>query len=235
MRLLILFFVTSIYFSAQSQQAENIINFYNHERGGTDRLLKLNSYIMEGVLMTPEGEKPARIKMKNKVGYIFEFEVQKGPKNYLLINSNGGRKLILASGSKESIEMKRDEYIAHKSKMNILGDMEYVHGRDQILELVGEADYNGQACDLVQVRYHTVDAPNPKQLYISKAPPRLLKESIVFNTLDGEMERTTTYEDYKVTPEGYLFPMKIKNEFGEFIVKSIKINPRIEDQIFLVP
>lgn len=232
MRLRILFLIIFIGFHAYSQDLDGILKMNIHERGGEDKLLKLNSYLIEGTLTTSEGEVPATIRMKHKVGYIFEFEV-KGFKNYILINSAGGKRLIVALGSKEPKQMDYEEYVNYKSLMNIYGDLESTHSKDHVLEYSGEFDIEGTSCHLIQCRTHGVGSPHPKKIYVSNAPVRVVKESFILNSNEGEIEKSIMYSDYKMTPEGYLFPMKIKNFLGEFNVRSIKINPKFEDHIFL--
>lgn len=212
--------------SVFSQDAESLIAHYSLNFGGENRMMTLKSVVMEGIYKTGEVSAPMTVTIIQDKLYHKEYTV-KGAKNFQTITPLQGGYSFPSEGVKEVVEYNPEELESLKAKTYLMGELIYAQKNHRPINYEGTQDIGG-------ISYHVISLmvgppPASKKIYLNSQNFFIDKETQVYlNNQGQEVEETTYYSDYQKNPEGYIFPMNIKDPKGEFIVKSVKVNPEID-------
>lgn len=212
--------------SVFSQTIDEIIQNYSINFGGEKNMLSLTSIIMEGTYKTRGIDAPMTVTILNDKLYHKEYTI-KGQRHYYTITANQGGYYLPSEGIKEFTEYSPEEIEMQRVKTYLLGDIFYAKNKHKPCVYEGTQDIEG-------ISYHVLSVmngipPTTKKIYLNGQNFFMEKETILsINNQGQETEEATYYSDYQKTPEGYIFPMKIKDSKGEFIIKTIKTNPKVD-------
>ena len=60
----------------------------------------------------------------------------------------------------------------------------------------------------------------------------LIKESEKVEADGQEIETAVTYSNFQKLPEGLVFPMTVETGNGPMTIKTVEINPKVDESIF---
>ncbi len=213
---------------SSQDMVESLIQKNLLARGGIMKLEKLTSLKMELIETNAKVETPISITIKQNIGYKKEYSTAT-KKNYVeIINQKNSGISDPSTGIKGFMIKTPIEHESLKYKMNVHGWLAPKRQEGCLYEYSGEEESNGIVYSIITIR-KTANPGESVKIFINQTTFLIYKEVYVNQDLS---ERVYTFSDYKMTPDGYSFPMTLGTPQGEIKVKTIKINPMIDNNIF---
>jgi hypothetical protein len=220
----IAFLMSFVFFNtSQAQILENFISKSMSLRGGKERILNVQTLVIEGEIKKGAQKVPIKIFIKNKDGYKHEYEVN-GKKDLLIVNKNESWK-----GENLSNLIKNDEAL-HQYYMSFI-------------------DLNGDFFDMdIKSKYEFIDFEtinNVEYLKINKidmmrnlnstlyySNTDFMKFKEIFQNITNGNEEMYTYSNYKKTEYGMMMPYLFNLGFGDIYVKNYIFNQTFDKMMF---
>ena len=216
-----------------AQTADEIINHYIDALGGKDNLSKVNSVYMEASAQVMGNDNPVVVNLLNGKAYksVTDFNGQQFVRAY---TDQGGWTINPFSGGTAAVALSPDEYKSVKEDI-FLGGALY----DYAINQKGTASLEGTEDGAYKIKYTSPDSIE-STFYIDTAS-YLLKKMVREGQMQGQsVDVTTTFSDYKKTPEGISIPYTTNVDFGgnfsmSSTVNKVEVNKTIDPAIFEMP
>lgn len=232
-RLIFLGVLILIFGRSYSQTLQEIVNKRNQIQSIHQKKIDLNTVYMDLVILTPKGEEiPAKLSIKNRIGYKLELLTKTG-KNFESINKEG---YYVYSEKDKSKDIKDPQTTTYQSKKSLMIIDELKNSLDPSgapfpLEHMGQMDVDGTPC--YAYRSRTENNEVYSELYIDITNLQVIKKVMFFPAPDGSpAEETILYKNFIKDKEGNFYPSEFNTKFGLAKVKSYKKNVPLDDKIF---
>lgn len=218
---------------AHAQSADDIINHYIDAIGGKDNLSKINSVSMEASAQVMGNDNPVVVDIINGKAYksVTEFNGQKFVRVY---TDKGGWTINPFAGGSDAVALPENEFKSVKSDMYVGGAL-YGYAVNH----AGTVKLDGTDGGTYKIQYTSPDSV--ESTYYIDTASYLLTKMVRQGQMQGQdVEVTTTFSDYRKTPEGVLFPYTTDVDFGgnfsmSTTLKKVEINKTIDPSIFDMP
>lgn len=223
--LTILSFVSSTVFS---QTADEIVKKHIEAIGGKDNWAKVKTMKTE-------------MKMKaNGADIVFTmFQVDKkamrqniavmGMEGYSILTNTEGWSYMPFQGQTKPEPMTADDVKKSQDGLSIQNDFITYKELNKKLEYLGKDDVDGTECFKLKM---TDKDGIESTYYIDPSNYYVIKETKKMMVNGKEMENSTTYGNYKKTPEGIVCAFSIMGGWGDSEITELVINPKIDEAMF---
>jgi hypothetical protein len=221
----IAFLMSFVFFNtSQAQILENFISKSMSLRGGKERILNVQTLVIEGEIKKGTQKVPIKIFIKNKDGYKHEYEVN-GKKDLLIVNKNESWK-----GENLSNLIKNDEALHqyYMSFMDLNGDFFDMDIKSKYefidFETINNIEY---------LRINKIDMMRNLNATLYYSNTDFMKFKEIFQNITNGNEEMYTYSNYKKTEYGMMMPFNFNIGFGEITVLKYTFNKIFDKRLFL--
>lgn len=211
-----------------AQTTDEIVKKHIEAIGGKDNWAKVKSLKTEMSMKANGAEIKVTIFQVDKKAMRQNIALM-GMEGYSILTNTEGWSYMPFQGQTKPEPMTADDVKKGQDGLNLQSDFITYKELGKKLEYVGKDDVDGTEClklkmtdkDGIESTYFI----DPSNYYIIKETNKM--------TLNGkEMENSTTFSNYKKTPEGIVYAFSIGGGWGETEVTSLTVNPKIDDAIF---
>ncbi len=215
--------------SANAQTADEVIEKYTDAMGGKEKLMSLNSVVMNGSLNVQGLDVGITTSISKGVGSRTDISVPGMGEGFQIMNTTKGWNFFPFQGQASPEEVPADQVKASQSLLDLQGPLINYKEKGNKVELLGKETVDGKEAYKLQV---TDSDGKPSTYFLDTQTYYKIKSITKAQTPQGEMEVETSFSDFKKTPEGYLFPFSITSARGTIIMSSIDVNKLIDAKIF---
>jgi hypothetical protein len=220
---------SSLFTLCQAQTADEIINKYIDAMGGMAKLSSIKTVYMEDSINACSMKIPLKIWIENNKAMRAEFTVS-GMTGYQIMRTDSGWGFNPMAGQKQAEPVTKDEVKKGIPDLDINHTL--VNYKAKGYKAAYEGKDNAEGTDAYKIKITISDSASetyfidPDTYYIIQ-----IKEK---KTENGKvMEETATLNDYKKTPDGYIFPMETTSaNMGDMKTYTIKVNTTFDDKLF---
>ena len=221
-----LFFINS---QAISQTADEIISKHIEAIGGKERLLTLNTAIMDGILSVQGAEIPLKIFQANNKGSRVQIDFM-GMSGYIINTMTEGWTFLPFQGQAAPEAMAADLVKEGADQLDIQGALLNYTEKGHKVEYLGKEDFEGTECFKLKINFK---GGSESTMFFDPANYYVIKLVTKSKAGGQESEQVQTFSNYQKTPEGFVFPMAMTGFGpGEVSFSKIEINAPIDDSKF---
>ena len=125
--------------------------------------------------------------------------------------------------------MTADQLKMTQDQLDIQGELVDYKAKGSKIELVGKDDMEGT--EVYKLKLTTKDGKE-KTMFFDASNYYLIKESEKVEADGQEIETAVTYSNFQKLPEGLVFPMTVETGNGPMTIKTVEINPKVDESIF---
>ena len=230
-KLILLFIAINIAaVSGQAQNIEEICNKHIAAMGGLENWSKVQSLRMIGKVKAQGAEITVTISQINKKAMRQDIEVM-GMKGYYFVTNTEGYSFMPFQGQTKPEPMTADDVKSSQDELYIHDDFITYKDLGKKIELIGKDEVDGTECFKIKM---TDKEGQETTYFIDSESYFVIKQVSKVKANGQEVENSSTFGDYKKTPEGVVFPMSIMGGFGDTQMTKIEINPSIDESIFKI-
>jgi hypothetical protein len=212
-----------------AQTADEIIDKYLKAMGGKEKLMHLNSVMMEGKVNAQGMEIPMSILKVNNKGFRLDFSVM-GMDAYVITRPDSGWTFMPFQGQTKPEAVPADQLKESVDQLDLSTVLCNYKEKGHVIEYLGLDDVEGTDCHKIKVvsktgkiSYYLID---PASFYVVKM---VSKEKAGGKEFDAEIKLS----NYKEV-DGYVFPYTIDSGNGPFEITKISVNTPVDDSKFTV-
>jgi hypothetical protein len=212
-----------------SQTADEIIDKHLEALGGKEKLLQLNTIIMEGNLSVQGTEIPIKIFQSHNKGLRVEISAM-GMTGYIINTPTEGWQYLPFQGQANPEAIPAEAVKEAADQLDLQGSLINYKEKGHQVEYLGKEDFEGTECFKLKVMYkggaEATMFLDPKTYY-------LLKQITKTKATGQEIEQTQTFSNYTKLAEGYVFPFA-QTGFGpgEISFSKIEVNKPVDESLF---
>lgn len=220
---------TSVLTSAQTLTADEIIQKHLTAIGGSDKIGKITSIVMEGKYNMGQGlEAPIKTYIIPEKAVRQEFSLQ-GQTMIQVVEGNGGWVISPFDGNKNAEHMPEEDVKRQQTGWDITGGLYNYAQRKCVAEYFGMDDFEGADVHKIRITlptgqmiYHYIDAENFMDIN------RMLKIKLG----DKEIKYHTSYSNFVASDYGVIMPMNLD---GQTTITKVAFNVPIDPSLFVMP
>ena len=214
--------------SAFAQTAEEIVEKHLTAIGGAENWKKVNSIKMTGSITAQGMEIPISLTTLNKKGMRMDMSIM-GTSNYMIITDKEGWSYFPVQQQQKPEPMTPDQVKQSQDQLDVQGELIDYASKGSKIAFVGKDDMEGT--EVFKLRL-TDKEGKEKTMFFDAENYYLLREIEKMKADGKEVEATVSYSNYQKLPEGIVVPMTVESEMGPVSMKSIEINPSVDEKIF---
>lgn len=185
---------------AYTQTVEELQTNYIKALGGKEKIDGLKNIVMETNMQIMGMEMPAKIWIVYNTATRQEIEVQ-GQKIITFIGKDKGWSINPLMGSTEAQPLPDEAVKGAAGSLSAGGELTNYKENGYTAAYEGKDTVNGAAVHKIKLSKEGVVST----IYIDAASYYLIRNITKATVMGQEVEQTTSYSDYKKTPEGFLF------------------------------
>lgn len=212
-----------------SQTADEIIDKHLEALGGKEKLLQLNTIIMEGNMTVMGTEIPIKIFQVHNKGLRVEVSAM-GMTGFIINTPSEGWTYLPFQGQANPEAMPAEAVKEAADQLDLQGSLINYKEKGHQVEYLGKEDFEGTECFKLKVNYKGgVEAT----MFIDPQTYYLLKQITKSKATGQELEQVQTFSNYTKLPEGYVFPFA-QTGFGpgEISFSKIEVNKSVDEALF---
>ncbi len=216
--------------AVKAQTVDEIVDKFIAAMGGKEKLMTLNSVRLEGTLNTPQGfDIPIVATVLNGKGARTDISIPGQSDGYRIFTPTKGWEYLPFQGMASAEESSEDLVQVQLSQLDLQSPLLNYAAKGHKVELLGKEKVDGAECFKMKITYK-----NGKSAVFFVDGTTYYRVKAVANVpVNGrDMEITTTYSDFKKTPEGYVFPRTQHTPSGVISYTLIEINKPVDENIF---
>lgn len=214
--------------SAVAQTAEEIVQKHIAAIGGAENWKKINSIKMSGSITAQGMEIPISLTTLNGKGMRMDMSIM-GTSNYLIITDKEGWSYFPVQQQQKPEPMTADQVKQSQDQLDVQGELIDYATKGSKIAFVGKDDMEGT--EVFKLRL-TDKEGKEKTMFFDAENYYLLREIEKMKTDGKEVEATVSYSNYQKLPEGIMVPMTVESDMGPVTMKTIEINPSVDEKIF---
>jgi hypothetical protein len=218
--------LTSI--SVFAQNVDEIVKKHIDAIGGKDNWAKVKSLKMESTMKANGAEIKVTISQIDKKAMRQDIALM-GMEGYNIITTTEGWTYMPFQGQTKPEPMTADDVKKSQEQLSLQDDFMTYKEQGKKLEYVGKDDVDGTECLKLKM---TDKEGSEYTYYIDPSNYYTIKQTVKMKVNGKEVEGSTMYGDYKKLAEGIVYPYTISGGWGETLVTSLEINPKLEDSLF---
>ncbi len=223
--LLILSFVSINLFS---QTADEIVKKHVEAIGGNSNWSKIKSLKTEATMKANGAEIKMTLYQVDKKAMRQSIALM-GMEGFSILTTKEGWTYMPFQGHTKPEAMTADEVKKAQDGLNIQEKFINYKELNKKLEFIGKDEVDGTEC----LKLKMTDKDSTETTYfIDPSNYYIIKETNKMKMNGKEMESSTTFGNYKKTPEGIVYPYSILGGWGEMEITTLSINPTIDEALF---
>ncbi len=211
-----------------SQTTDEIVKKHIEAIGGKDNWAKVKSMKTEMAMKANGAEIKITIYQIDKKAMRQNIALM-GMEGYSILTNTEGWSYMPFQGQTKPEPLTADDVKKAQDGLNLQSDFLTYKELGKKLEYMGKDDVDGTEC----LKLKMTDKDGIESTYfIDPSNYYVIKETNKMTVNGKEMENSTTFSNYKKTPEGIVYPYNVGGGFGETEVTSLTINPKIDEALF---
>lgn len=223
---LVILSLTSSTFIAQT--VDEIVKKHIEAIGGKDNWTKVKSMKTEMKMKANGADILVTIYQIDKKAMRQTIALM-GMEGYSILTNTEGWSYMPFQGQTKPEPMTADDVKKAQDGLSIQNDFITYKELNKKLEYVGKDDVDGTECFKLKM---TDKEGIESTYYIDPSNYYVIKETTKMTVNGKEMENSTSFGNYKKTPEGIVYAFSIMGGWGDTEVTSLTINPKIDEALF---
>ncbi|PQJ09336.1 hypothetical protein CJD36_018990 [Flavipsychrobacter stenotrophus] len=153
-----------------------------------------------------------------------------GQNGYMIYTDKSAWQFMPFAGDTKPKELPADQVAASKDKLNFKNTVMANKAMISKATLDGTDTINSAACYKVKI---TGKDGNESVCYFDAKTFYLVKQDAKVKVQDEEQEVSYTFSNFKKQPEGVVIPMTYGTPQGDIVFKTVEINKKIDEKLFL--
>ncbi len=211
-----------------SQTTDEIVKKHIEAIGGKDNWAKIKSLQTEMTMKANGAEIKITMYQVDKKAMRQNIALM-GMEGYSILTNTEGWSYAPFQGQTKPEPMTADDVKKAQDGLNLQSDFITYKELGKKLEYVGKDDVDGTEC--LKLKMTDKDGIE-STFFIDPTNYYIIKETNKMTVNGKEMENSTTFSNYKKTPEGIVYPYSIGGGWGESEVTNLVINPKIDEALF---
>lgn len=211
-----------------SQTTDEIVKKHIEAIGGKDNWSKVKSLKTEMKMKANGADILVTIYQVDKKAMRQNIALM-GMEGYSILTNTEGWSYMPFQGQTKPEPMTADDVKKAQDGLSIQNDFITYKELNKKLEYVGKDDVDGTECFKMKM---TDKEGTESTYYIDPSNYYVIKETTKMTINGKEMENSTSYGNYKKTPEGIVYAFSIMGGWGDTEVTSLTINPTIDEALF---
>jgi len=214
--------------NVKAQNADEIIKKHLEAIGGLDNWKKVQSLKMTGSI-NAQGQELiiTRTVVQNKA-YRMDLTIA-GMENYQIVTTTEGWNFFPVGGQTKPEAMTADEVKESATELDLQGPLVNYKEKGITVTYLGKDDIEGTECYKLKVTYK--DGKETTMCF-DASNYYMIREVQKMKANGKEMEMTMNFSNFKKIDGGIVMPMTLGTEQGNVILKTIEINPKLDDATF---
>ena len=214
--------------NVKAQNADEIIKKHLEAIGGLDNWKKVQSLKMTGSI-NAQGQELiiTRTVVQNKA-YRMDLTIA-GMENYQIVTTTEGWNFFPVGGQTKPEAMTADEVKESATELDLQGPLVNYKEKGITVTYLGKDDIEGTECYKLKVTYK--DGKETTMCF-DASNYYMIREVQKMKANGKEMEMTMNFSNFKKIDGGIVMPMTLGTEHGNVILKTIEINPKLDDATF---
>ena len=214
--------------STYAQTAEEIIQKHIAAIGGMESWKKVNSIKMNGSITAQGMEIPVSVTSVHGKGMRMDMTIM-GTSNYMILTPKEGWTYFPVQQQQKPEPLTADQVKQSQDQLDVQGELIDYETKGSKIAFVGKDDMEGT--EVLKVRL-TDKEGKEKTLFFDAANYYLLREVEKMKADGKEIEATVSFSNFQKLPEGIVVPLTVDSVMGPVSMKSIEVNPTVDEKIF---
>ncbi len=222
--------ITLTGFAAHAQTtAEEVIQKHIDAIGGEKAWDKVKSVKMVGAMSTQGMEIAVTQTIINDKAFRMDISLM-GQTGYMIYTDKGAWQFMPFAGDTKPKEMPAEQASAGKDKLNFKNTVMANKAIIAKATIDGTDTINSVPCIKLKI---TGKDGNESVCYFDTKTYYLVKQDVKAKIQDEEQEMSYSFSNFKKQPEGIIIPMTYSTPQGDIVFKTIEINKKIDEKIFV--
>lgn len=211
-----------------SQTVDEIVKKHIDAIGGKDNWAKVKSMKTEMKMKANGADILVTIYQVDKKAMRQNIALM-GMEGYSILTNTEGWSYMPFQGQTKPEPMTADDVKKAQDGLSIQNDFITYKELNKKLEYVGKDDVDGTECFKLKM---TDKEGIESTYYIDPSNYYVIKETTKMTINGKEMENSTSFGNYKKTPEGIVYAFSIMGGWGDTEITALTINPKIDEALF---
>jgi hypothetical protein len=227
-----LIFISLCFTFGYGQSIERIISFHIKAIGGQLAIDSMKSLVYEETIHAMGTDAPSTVTILSGKAVRLESDIH-GEKMIHVFTDKSGWSVNPMSSNIQQVPMGDEEYQSGKYQIEIGGPLFYYKMKENKIRLITRND-TAYILQIKPLRGSILT------LYIDLKTFLIIKLIEPGSVMGQKVDILRTFENYRKAENGFVYPAKEIDYYGDqfsivTIVKSIQINPLVDENIFLKP
>lgn len=216
-------------FSVRAQSLDEIIDKYLTALGGKDKLLALNTAVLEGAMNINGQNIQVKITQANYKGQRVDITFG-GITGYIIQTKDSGWQYLPFQGQQKAEAIPGDVIKETVDALDIQSPLLNYKEKGHSVELLGKEDVDGTECFKIKLLSKSgID----ETLFIDPSNYYIIKTIIKSKATGKEVVQTQTFSNFKKLDSGYVFPFSASGFGpGEVTFTKIEVNMPLDPSVF---
>ena len=218
--------------SARAQSADEIIEKHLAAIGGKEKLMLLNTTIMEGNLSAQGMEIPIKISQSHNKGMRVEISIM-GLTGYIINTTSEGWTYMPFQGQSAPEAMPAEAVIEASDQLDLQNSLMNYKEKGHQVEYIGKEDVEGTECLKLKVLFK---GGAEATMFFDPSTYYIIKQLSKTKSTGQEAVQEQTFSNF-TKQDGYVFPFSMTGmgPGGTVTVTKIEINKPLDESLFKVP
>jgi hypothetical protein len=212
----------------KAQTADEIIQKYITAIGGAENWNKVKSLKLVGSANAGGMEIPVEVTMVDDKAMRLDMTIN-GMKNYQIYTTTEGWMYFPIQGQQKPEAMPAEAVKDMANELDLQDPLMSYKTTGIKVAYLGKDDVEGTECYKLKVTYKT---GKEETMFFDAANYYHIKSVTKAKVNGQEKEQASTYSNFQKLPEGIVFPMSQDQGGGLMNVKTVQVNPTVDEKIF---
>jgi len=214
--------------AVKAQDVDDILKKHEKAMGGKEKWEKVKTMKFTGSLSIQGNDIPLTESIVLGKALRMDFSFM-GMNGYQIVTTSGA---WMVQPGQPKIDTVKDDMLKEMQKqLDVRADQELDYkSKGGKAEYVGIDSVDSNPCYKIKF---TDKEGNVSTSYFDTKTYYLLRTESTVKQEDQEQEVAKSYKDFKVLPEGIVWPMSVTTTMGEIVFKTIDINPTLSEKLFI--
>ncbi|HWK06989.1 MAG TPA: hypothetical protein VNS58_25315 [Puia sp.] len=216
-------------FSVRAQSLDEIIDKYLVALGGKDKLLALNTAVLEGAMSINGQNIQVKITQANNKAQRVDITFG-GISGYIIQTRDSGWQYLPFQGQQKAEAMPEAVVKETADALDIQSPLLNYKEKGHTVELLGKEDVDGTECFKIKL----VSKSGLEQtIFIDPSNYYIIKTTTKSKASGKEVVQSQTFSNYKKLDSGYIFPFSASGFGpGEVTFTKIEVNKSLDPALF---
>jgi hypothetical protein len=215
----------------QAQTLDEVIGKHLDAMGGKDKLLLLNSVVMDASMTMQGAEIIVKMTQLHNKGQRIDITAM-GMAGYMIQTATEGWRFLPFQGQAKPEATPAETVKELVDGLDIQSPFLNYKEKGHQVELVGKEDVEGTEAFKIKLK---MKSGLEQTIFLDPTTYYIIKAVTKSKATGQEQEQAQTFSNYKKLDSGYVFPFAMTG-FGpaELIITKIQVNPPVDEKLFKV-